>query len=75
LIRRDYEAAEGKGRRLMEKAEQIAAQEFGLPRMAVITSKFLSRKIPRSGIAGVGVREYYRRLGYALEDTYMVKRI
>ncbi len=24
-------------------------------------------------IAGVGVREYYRKLGYSLEDEYMVK--
>jgi histone acetyltransferase (RNA polymerase elongator complex component) len=24
-------------------------------------------------IAGVGAREYYRKFGYALEDTYMVK--
>ena len=26
-------------------------------------------------IAGIGVRDYYRRLGYSLTDTYMVKKI
>jgi elongator complex protein 3 len=49
----------GLGQRLMEEAEQIVREEFGLRRIAVI--------------AGVGVREYYRRFGYELEDTYMVK--
>ncbi|MBI3324752.1 MAG: tRNA uridine(34) 5-carboxymethylaminomethyl modification radical SAM/GNAT enzyme Elp3 [Candidatus Omnitrophica bacterium] len=51
----------GFGRGLMAQAERIAGGEFGLRRMAVI--------------AGVGVREYYRRLGYRLEDTYMVKTL
>jgi len=45
----------------MEEAERTAREEFGLRRMAVI--------------AGVGVREYYRRLGYELRDTYMVKEL
>jgi elongator complex protein 3 len=49
----------GFGRRLMEEAEKIAFEEFGISRIAVI--------------AGVGVREYYRRLGYRLSNTYMVK--
>ena len=49
----------GFGKRLIEEAERIASQEWGCARIAVI--------------AGVGVREYYRRLGYDLRDTYMVK--
>ena len=49
----------GFGRALLQEAERIAREEFGLRRMAVI--------------AGVGVREYYRRFGYELRDTYMVK--
>jgi elongator complex protein 3 len=49
----------GFGQRLVVEAERIAKGEFGARRMAVI--------------AGVGAREYYRRLGYELEDTYMVK--
>jgi elongator complex protein 3 len=52
---------QGLGQRLVEEAERIARQEFGLRRMAVI--------------AGVGAREYYRQLGYTLEDTYMVKHL
>jgi elongator complex protein 3 len=51
----------GYGRRLLKEAERIAGREYGRARIAVI--------------AGVGVREYYRRLGYALQDTYMVKTL
>jgi len=50
---------QGFGHRLMQEAERIAREEFGLRRLAVI--------------AGVGAREYYRRLGYELADSYMVK--
>lgn len=48
----------GVGSQLMAKAEEIAASK-GFKRAAVI--------------AGVGVRLYYAKLGYTLEDTYMVK--
>lgn len=48
----------GLGRKLMEHAEALA-REHGWQKMAVIS--------------GVGVREYYRKLGYELEGTYMVK--
>ncbi len=60
--RRDGAAQhQGFGRRLLAEAERIAREEFGRPRIAVI--------------AGVGVREYYRRLGYERTGTYMVKRL
>jgi len=49
----------GIGSQLMETAERIS-RERGFTKTAVI--------------AGVGVRRYYAKLGYALEDTYMVKR-
>ncbi|MBI4354636.1 MAG: tRNA uridine(34) 5-carboxymethylaminomethyl modification radical SAM/GNAT enzyme Elp3 [Candidatus Omnitrophica bacterium] len=49
----------GFGRQLLAEAERIAREEFRRGRMAVI--------------AGVGVREYYRKLGYELRETYMVK--
>jgi len=52
---------QGFGKRLLEEAERIAREEFARPRIAVI--------------AGIGVRDYYRRLGYALQDTYMVKAL
>lgn len=51
----------GLGKRLMKKAEEISKKEFGLKKIAVIS--------------GVGVREYYRKLGYRLEDTYMIKTL
>ena len=48
----------GVGTQLMREAERIAS-EHGFVRAAVI--------------AGVGVRRYYAKLGYHLEETYMVK--
>jgi len=48
----------GLGKKLMFKAEEIVRQN-NYKKIAVI--------------AGVGVREYYRKLGYRLKDTYMVK--
>jgi elongator complex protein 3 len=50
---------QGFGRRLLAEAERIARDEFGRSRIAVI--------------AGVGARAYYRKFGYELEETYMVK--
>ena len=50
----------GFGKRLMIEAEKIA-KEKGYKKMAVIS--------------GVGVREYYKKLGYHLEGTYMVKEL
>lgn len=50
----------GLGRRMMMEAERISKQN-GYKKLAVI--------------AGIGVREYYRKLGYNLEGTYMVKHL
>ncbi len=51
----------GMGRRLVEKAEEIA-KENGYKKMAII--------------AGIGVREYFRKkLGYELAEEYMVKEL
>jgi elongator complex protein 3 len=50
----------GFGRRLLAEAERIA-KEAGYEKMAIIS--------------GIGVREYYRKLGYALEGTYMLKKL
>jgi histone acetyltransferase (RNA polymerase elongator complex component) len=49
----------GFGKQLMQLAEQIAKKRH-------------YKKI--SVISGIGVRAYYRKLGYKLEWTYMVKR-
>ncbi|MBI4359431.1 MAG: tRNA uridine(34) 5-carboxymethylaminomethyl modification radical SAM/GNAT enzyme Elp3 [Candidatus Nealsonbacteria bacterium] len=48
------------GKDLIKEAERIAQKE-GFSKMAII--------------AGVGTRGYYRRLGYRLRDTYMIKRL
>jgi len=48
----------GLGKKLMAVAEKIAKQQ-GFKKIAVI--------------AGVGVRGYYRKLGYKLVETYMIK--
>ena len=48
----------GLGKKLMKEAEKIA-KESGAKKLSVI--------------AGIGARPYYRKLGYKLENTYMVK--
>ena len=50
----------GLGKELLAKAEQLAFSA-GANKMAVIS--------------GVGVRDYYRKRGYYLQNTYMVKRL
>ena len=50
---------QGYGTMLMEEAERIALEEHGSHKLAVIS--------------GVGTRHYYAKLGYQLEETYMVK--
>jgi len=50
----------GLGKKLMKMAEKIIAEETNLKKIAVIS--------------GVGVREYYRKLGYRLKDGYMMKK-
>lgn len=50
----------GMGKMMMKEAEKIAKEE-GAKKILVIS--------------GIGVRDYYRKLGYKLEDSYMVKKI
>ena len=50
----------GFGRQLVAKAEELAIAN-GYERIAIIS--------------GTGVREYYKKLGYNLIDTYMIKTI
>ena len=51
----------GLGKKLIKEAENIAKKESA------------SRQI--SVISGIGARDYYRKLGYRIENTYMVKKI
>ncbi len=48
----------GLGKKLIKEAEKIARKK-GYHKMAII--------------AGIGVREYYRHLGYRLQNTYLIK--
>jgi elongator complex protein 3 len=48
----------GLGKQLIAKAEEIAKK---------------NKKNKLKIISGIGVREYYKKLGYTLEDTYMIK--
>lgn len=67
----------GFGRSLMEKApnshppahshSKARSQAYG-----IVRQKGWSKI---ADISGIGVREYYRKLGYKLEGTYMVKEI
>lgn len=52
---------QGFGTLLMEEAERIAKEEHGSEKISVIS--------------GVGVRNYYGKLGYELDGPYMSKRI
>jgi elongator complex protein 3 len=51
----------GLGKKLVKEAEKIAKKGFGLKKIAVIS--------------GVGVRDYWRKLGYKLRETYMIRKI
>ena len=50
----------GLGEQLLQLAEEISKKE-GVKKLAIIS--------------GVGVRNYYRKRGYRLEDTYMTKKL
>ena len=49
----------GLGKKLMQEAEKIVKKDSGFKKIAVI--------------AGIGTREYYRKLGYRLKNEYMIK--
>lgn len=51
----------GLGKKLMQEAERIAREESGFQKIAVIS--------------GVGVRDYYRKLGYRQKETFMLKNL
>lgn len=59
----------GLGKKLIKEVEKIIYTEFS--RSA--NEEFNLKKI--AVISGIGVRSYYRKLGYRLKNTYMVKQI
>ena len=65
----------------MEEAERIAKEEHGSIKLAVISGK-RQLSFPRTMrdaitnvVAGVGTRDYYRKLGYELDGPYMSKSL
>ena len=50
----------GLGKKLMAEAEMIANNEFSLKKIAAIS--------------GIGARAYWRKLGYKLQNSYMIKK-
>jgi elongator complex protein 3 len=55
----------GMGKKLLARAEEIANGD----------NKYNLKYKKLSIIAGVGVREYYKKRGYTLQNTYMVKSL
>lgn len=51
----------GLGKKLIQEAEKIARDEFGVKKNAAIS--------------GVGARAYWRKNGYKLQKTYMIKKL
>ena len=51
----------GLGKKLLLEAERIAKEEYQLKKSVVIS--------------GIGVRNYYRKAGYKLKNTYLVKNL
>jgi len=51
----------GLGKKMIVEAEKIASNEFGVKKIAAIS--------------GIGARAYWRKLGYKLQRSYMVKNI
>jgi len=51
----------GFGKKIIKETEKIAKKEFDLNKIAVIS--------------GFGARNYFRKLGYKLENTYMIKNL
>jgi elongator complex protein 3 len=49
----------GLGKKLIQKAENISKKEFNLNKLAIISA--------------IGTREYYKKIGYKLEGTYMTR--
>ena len=51
----------GYGKKLMKEAENISKKEWGCKKLLVIS--------------GIGVKEYYRKLGYSKDGPYMSKKL
>jgi elongator complex protein 3 len=53
-------------------------QHMGLGKKLLAEAEKLTKKYGKNKIqvtSGIGAREYYRKLGYKLESSYMTKKI
>jgi elongator complex protein 3 len=60
------------------KKSKGASQHIGLGKKLIAEAEKICKKnkaYELAVISGVGVREYYKKFGYALENTYMVKNL
>ena len=76
---------QGFGMLLMEEAERIAVEEHGSYKISVISGSYRNIHSPTDENksitlcyvclinAGVGTRNYYRKIGYELDGPYMSK--
>ena len=59
-----------------DKASQTQHMGFGKKLMAEAEQITRDRKLAKIAvISGIGVRNYYKKLGYKLEGTYMTKKL
>lgn len=68
----------GQQESLKKKSKSSNAQHMGFGKQMMIEAEKLSKKAGYkkiSVIAAIGTREYYRKLGYELEGSYMTKNL
>ncbi len=74
----------GLGKQLIAEAERIAREEFNIISRINKTTRKNGIKSAYGGpavggkiavISGVGVRDYYQKLGYKLKNEYMIKKL
>jgi len=63
------------GQQVPLKEKSLAIQHKGFGKKLEKEAEKTSKKSIMAVISGIGAREYYRKLGYKLKDTYMIKRL
>ena len=62
----------------MDQTGQQQTQHLGLGKKLMSQAEAITKKHKLNKVAvisGVGVRNYYKKLGYKLESTYMTKQL
>lgn len=68
----------GQSLKLHEQHKENAAQHKGLGKLLISKAEEICKNLNIKELAiisGVGVREYYKKLGYNLKNTYMTKKL